>query len=222
MKRVLLALAIFLLVRFAGPRSRDGQGTVGQQQDRAALEALYTATNGSHWSENGGWLEGTAPSAHCAWFGVSCDAAGRVQKLLLPANNLSGPIPPELQRLHHLQTLRLNGNQLSGPIPPQLGQLPNLHSLRLQHNQLSGTIPAPLQNLRRLQDLNLHANQLTCWQTPALLRWAIAVPSADWNHPQPGRLLCSTLAAAEPAPTPHVCAGNEIPVEALTSLLSDD
>lgn len=293
MNRLLLALAIVLAVRFGGLPARDGPGTVGQNLDRAALEALYAATNGAHWRANDGWLTGSEPTAHCAWFGVACDVAGRVVSLALPANNLngplpaelaglsslqqlnlggnelsgslppqlgrlgklqqlllwgnalSGPLPPELGQLHHLQSLRLNGNDLSGPIPPQLGgltavhtlwlhdnqlsgpipdqlgQLSNLRSLRLQHNDLSGPVPASLQNLRRLENLNLRANQLSCWQTNALLQWAIAVQSADWNHPYPGRLLCAAAEVENLTPTPEAVAGSHIPVEALTSLFCD-
>ncbi len=67
--------------------------------------------------------------------------------LWLSANQLSGPIPPELGGLARLTWLRLSHNQLSGPIPPSLGSLANLNKLQLEGNQLSGEIPRELGSL---------------------------------------------------------------------------
>ena len=91
--------------------------------DRAALAALYNATNGSSWQDDTNWLS-NRPLGE--WHGVSTDADGRVADLRLDGNQLSGPIPAELGNLDNLEYLYLRNNQLSGSIPPELGNLANL------------------------------------------------------------------------------------------------
>ena len=89
--------------------------------ERAALVALYEATDGANWTHNGNWLS-AAPVA--AWYGVVTDASGRVTELNFPANGLNGPIP-DLSALTGLTHLDLGHNQLTGPVP-DLSALTNL------------------------------------------------------------------------------------------------
>ena len=157
--------------------------------DRAALVALYNATDGANWANNDKWLS-DAPIG--GWYGVTTDGGGRVSKLrtevnqlsgpippelgsltnltvlLLHSNQLTGPVPPELGDLANLQEMSLSGNDLSGPIPPELGGLANLTALDLIDNQLSGTIPPELGNLTNLQRLHLEGNQLSGTIPPEL------------------------------------------------------
>lgn len=105
-----------------------------REDDRAALEALYNATGGPHWSRNDNWLT-AAPLGD--WYGVDMDAEGRVVVLALPLNNLSGPIPPELGGLANLTDLNLGGNDLTGPIPRELDDLANLADVNLSGNDLT-------------------------------------------------------------------------------------
>ncbi len=125
--------------------------------ERAALVALYEATDGANWTHKDNWLS-AAPVA--AWYGVVTDASGRVTELNLASNRLSGEIPPELGNLINLTELYLCGNRLSGEIPSELGNLINLTELHLCDNQLSGTIPSEVGNLTNLSVLALHLNQL--------------------------------------------------------------
>ena len=81
-------------------------------RDRAALEALYHATDGPNWDRSENWLT-SAPLEE--WHGVVTDSAGLVMWLTLPANGLKGPLPLELGDLSALQYLGLADNQLSGP-----------------------------------------------------------------------------------------------------------
>ena len=126
--------------------------------DRAALVALYNATGGANWRNKGNWLS-NAPMGE--WHGVTTDADGRVTRLSLDSNRLTGEIPAELGNLTSLEVLGLNNNQLTGEIPAELGNLANLTRLYLYRNQLTGEIPAELGNLANLTRLSLHTNRLT-------------------------------------------------------------
>ena len=127
--------------------------------ERAALMALYDATNGDSWTNNTGWktpplaADGFAyPGTECGWFGVTC-TGDTVTSLSLQTNQLSGSIPPELGNLTNLTTLELWENQLSGSIPTEIGSLTNLTILNLSYNQFSGSIPSELGNLSNLVEL---------------------------------------------------------------------
>ncbi|GMN07104.1 hypothetical protein MTsPCn5_24930 [Croceitalea sp. MTPC5] len=156
--------------------------------NRAALMALYDATNGPNWTVNTNW--GSALPID-QWHGVTTDANGCVTQLILDTptntgNNLVGTIPAELGNLTelidldlsdqgglsgtipdsfgslvNLEVLLLNDNQLSGAIPDVLGGLGNLTTLWLSQNMLVGTIPVSLGNLTDLESLLLSDNQLT-------------------------------------------------------------
>ena len=150
--------------------------------DRAALEAFYDATGGAGWTDSTNWKT-LAPLGE--WFGVTTDPNGRVTRLDLGVNQLtgqiprsvgnltnlvylgawgnrlSGPIPVELGNLSSLDTLDLSGNQLSGPIPVELGNLTSLAHLGVGNNQLAGPIPPELWDLTNLVSLSLHNNQLS-------------------------------------------------------------
>ncbi len=115
--------------------------TVGPDPERAALVALYEATDGPNWVEADNWLT-DAPLGD--WYGVGTDASGRVVRLELDGNRLSGPIPSELGNLTGLTGLDFQNNGLSGPIPPELGNLTSLTILWLSGNDLSGPIPPEL------------------------------------------------------------------------------
>ena len=127
-------------------------------RDKAALVALYEATNGDNWVNKRGWL---ILENHCGWFGVRCNDAGRVKSLELFNNQVVGSIPTELGNLSLLTSLDLRLNEVSGVIPAELGNLSSLQDLQLGSNQLTGNIPAELGNLSSLQDLQLGSNQLT-------------------------------------------------------------
>ena len=142
----------------------DGAGLAG---DRAALEALYDATDGPNWVNNTNWLSNEPLST---WYGVGVDSGGtgRVVTLRLTRNRLTGPIPPELGTLGAIELLVVDENRLTGPIPSDLGSLANLTALDLGSNALTGSIPSELGNLVNLRNLSLASNQLTGGIPPAL------------------------------------------------------
>ncbi|MEE9464029.1 MAG: leucine-rich repeat domain-containing protein [Candidatus Neomarinimicrobiota bacterium] len=126
------------------------------ESDSLALVALYNSTDGANWTNNTGWLTGPVSN----WNGVNV-LGGRVTRILLYTNNLSGPIPAQLGNLSNLNELFIPDNGLTGSIPEELGNLANLTSLSLDANQLIGSIPAELGILANLQSLSLDQNQLT-------------------------------------------------------------
>ena len=124
-----------------------------------ALEALYTTTNGSSWTENTRWLT----SDHiCTWFGVKCHD-GALVSLALNSNNLDGDLSTvDLTSLVNLNMVNLYYNSLTGDMSTVIGYLPtSIVYLRLYGNGFTGTIPAGIASFSALFDLNLSANQLS-------------------------------------------------------------
>ena len=143
--------------------------------DRAALVALYNATDGANWRRKANW-QSEAPIGE--WYGVTTDSDGRVTHLALYSNQLTGEIPAELGDLSNLEVLTPYSNQLTGEIPAELGGLTNLVRLDLAANQLTGEIPAELGGLTNLVRLDLAANQLT-GEIPAELGGLTNLESLD-------------------------------------------
>ena len=137
--------------------------------DRAALVALYDATDGPNWTNTKNWL--SDKPLH-SWYGVTTDDTGRVTTLDLAGIGLEGAL---------LRNLRVRDRDLGTPdnlsdpdrdynepnrqipqrIPPELGGLTNLHRLDLSGNHLTGQIPSQLANLANLEHLDLSDNRLT-------------------------------------------------------------
>ena len=150
-------LAFAAVVGCAGFATEAGaQGSA--TGDRTALVALYGATDGPNWVHRTNWNT-TAPLGQ--WYGVQTDTRGRVVRLDLERNGLSGAIPTALRNLDRLEILDLSQNDLTGAVPAGLGDLSNLQWLYLWGNDLTGTIPAALRNLDRLEALSLGENGLT-------------------------------------------------------------
>ena len=156
--------------------------------DRAALVALYNATDGPNWVNSENWLT-DAPLRD--WYGV-ITASRRVSRLDLGENYLSGQIPPEIGNLTGLSQMLLDHNALTGPIPPEIGNLIGLEGLSLFHNKLdAGPLPLEFANLVRLERLQLDIHHCA---PPELESWLRArrfdiIPCTDPG----GRLLPSAL-----------------------------
>ena len=101
--------------------------------ESGALIALYGATNGQDWNDNANWLSGRPVGT---WYGVTANTRGRVTRIDLANNNLSGALPGKLAGLSNLKSLNLAGNGfLRGPLPRALIQL-GLRELRLEGTRL--------------------------------------------------------------------------------------
>lgn len=166
----------------AGDASGVAEVTV-ENPDRAALVALYEATDGPNWTNSENWLTDTPLGE---WYGVEENDFGRVAGINLPENGLTGhipaevgdlselrildlaynafdygtEIPAELAALTNLETLSLSWSGIWGRIPPELARLTELRNLELDGNNLDGEIPPAIGDLTRLQVLTLHNNVL--------------------------------------------------------------
>ena len=121
--------------------------------DRAALVALYNATNGPNWTNENNWLTDEPLSA---WHGVSTDASGRVTRLELHENGLSGSIPAEMGNLTSLEALILWGNSITDV--SGLSEVVSLRVLSLGYSNIPDISPvAGLTNLTDLgfSDMNI-------------------------------------------------------------------
>ena len=134
--------------------------------DREALMALYDATDGENWTDNTNWGSNEDLDE---WHGVTTDSDGRVERLVLIDNGLSGSIPAELGGLGNLNWLVFRTNQnLSGSIPAELGNLSELTWLELSETSLSGSIPSELGNLSALHTLAIVSTSVTGGIPPEL------------------------------------------------------
>ena len=112
-----------------------------ESPDRAVLETLYHSTGGPGWISDRKWLS-AEPIGD--WYGVDADDSGRVTRLNLAHNNLSGEMPAALASLANLRELRLHNNNLEGDMPSWLAELTNLQRLYLAGNGFTGCLPAGL------------------------------------------------------------------------------
>lgn len=141
--------------------------------DRAALEALYNATDGEDWLRQENWV---TDASLADWHGVVTDSAGRVTWLTLPGNGLHGTLPAAIGDLSELQYLGLADNQLKEAIPAQLGDLAQLTGLFLQNNRLTGNIPGSFLQLEQLRVLDAGGNRRLCIpETLEFMEWAARV-----------------------------------------------
>lgn len=139
--------------------------------DSLALVDLYNSTNGAQWKSKQGWLNDPV----YAWYGIGV-TDGRVTKIDLEDNNLSGSIPSSIGNLTELLSLDLSENNLTGNIPSEMGNLIKLEgninqsgiltytyseALKLSDNNLSGNIPSELGKLTKVKNLDVSNNNLT-------------------------------------------------------------
>ena len=163
-----VAVGAATITASAGSEQGTAEITV-MDLERAALVALYGATDGPNWVDAENWLT-DAPLGD--WYGVDTDTSGRVVRLDLDGrwdsdareyipHGLSGPVPTELGNLANLTRLDLAHNFLSGPVPTELGRLTDLEFLHLGDNDLTGPIPTELGELAGLTWLSLSSNSLS-------------------------------------------------------------
>jgi LRR receptor-like serine/threonine-protein kinase FLS2 len=83
-----------------------------------------------------------------------------LEELYIDHCNVKGSIPRDIGNLSNLMTLSLRFNELFGPIPTTVGRLHKLQALRVDNNKLEGLIPFDLCHLESLVELYLGYNEL--------------------------------------------------------------
>ncbi len=135
-----------------------GQDLEGIAADRAALVALYHATDGPNWIDNTNWL---SEKPLRSWYRVHTDDNGRVIQVHVRENGLSGTIPAEIGNMEKLKGLDLEKNRLTGDIPYSMSLLTNLEYVELNGNLLTGGLERKFGGLSKLERLILEDNQFS-------------------------------------------------------------
>lgn len=92
----MLLMIIVLVTQFA-----DVTSSSAPSDERAALVALYNATNGHSWAKNDNWLDGDP--CQNKWHGVTCYPDGsHILALALYRNSLNGSVPQSIGNLKRL------------------------------------------------------------------------------------------------------------------------
>ncbi len=99
--------------------------------ERAALIALYNATDGANWTNNTNWCSDKPLSE---WYGITTKE-GHVVEIWLENNQLRGEIPVEIGNLKDINNICFHANNLTGRIPDVIGNLTNLGHLALGMNK---------------------------------------------------------------------------------------
>ena len=99
--------------------------------DREALIAFYNATDGPNWKDNTNWCSDEPLDT---WYGVTTDSEGRVTRISLSLNGLSGDAGNTLAPLSKLTSLNCSENSLIGL---DLSANTALTTLSCQSNNLS-------------------------------------------------------------------------------------
>lgn len=171
--------------------------------DRAVLTAIYNAMGGPDWNRADNW---NTDASLGNWAGVTLWTNGRVKRLVLRDNNITGPLPEQISQLTRLTLLDLGDNEITGPLPKSLNELDWLQRLILDNNRISGDIPDELAEIgfegeRRedgqtngLRQLDLSDNELTGSLPDGFgSQWEMTVMELDGNEGMSGALPTSLV-----------------------------
>ena len=163
-----IILLVVLLCLAPGVQAQDGVAA-----DKAALTALYNATDGANWTPNTNWATDQPLSS---WHGVTTNSDGRVTRLELDGNGLDGTLPAALGDLSALEQLDLQNNALSGALPDELANLTSLTSLLLNESRaLSGSLPDGLRQLSDLETVNIEKTELCAPEDDVFQTWLATI-----------------------------------------------
>ena len=161
---VLVLLAVLPLGVAAHAQAQDSVAT-----DKAALVALYNATDGANWTTKTNW---NSTESLSSWHGVTTNSDGRVTRLVLNNNGLDGTLPTALGDLSALEQLNLQDNALSGSLPSELADLDSLQSLLLERSRaLTGPLPDGLRELANLNTVRIRDTELCAPDNDAFQTW---------------------------------------------------
>ncbi len=159
--------AVFLEWWNSVPRTR-AENCTSEQIERLALMELYDQTNGTLWVNSAGW---GSDDPIRNWHGITVEN-GRITKLSLPNNALTGSIPSEIVNLTELKILNLHDNSLTGTLPEEILFLSDLTELRVNGNMdLQGVLNNDLMRLTKLEVLHFSNTSLCASPHPTFQAW---------------------------------------------------
>lgn len=79
----------------------------------------------------------------------------------ISAQDIHGPIPPEISRLTKLTHFEASYNPIGGPVPAELGQITSLQSINLNFTDVEGALPDSIGQLVSLKSLGLRDCSIT-------------------------------------------------------------
>jgi Leucine-rich repeat (LRR) protein len=169
-------------VQFYGSKTCDDSvnNAVQATSETGILQEFFSSTDGNNWKNNDGWMSSNSPCD--GWYGIECNADGKVVAIEMESNGLAGTPSSEIFMLSSLRTLNLKGNQikfsfdgisrasnlavliLSGTNLESvagISQATGLTELHLTDNSLKGSVPDDILSLSNLRKLYLNYNQLS-------------------------------------------------------------
>ncbi|RWR97560.1 putative LRR receptor-like serine/threonine-protein kinase [Cinnamomum micranthum f. kanehirae] len=98
----------------------------------------------------------------CIWFGITCNAAGRVKEINLFSASLKGKLENlSFSSFPDLTILNLSSNALHGTVPTHIGYLTKLSILDLSMNQFFSDLPHSLGNLIKLTTMYIYKHSIS-------------------------------------------------------------
>lgn len=97
--------------------------------DSTELVALYNSTSGSAWTNRTNWRVSSVRN----WFGIT-EKGGRVTRIELPNNNVSGAVPNSITNMNALKVLNMATNKVT--TVPNFTTIPAITSLDVSGNSL--------------------------------------------------------------------------------------
>eukprot|EP00586_Coscinodiscus_wailesii_P006533 CAMPEP_0172488738 /NCGR_PEP_ID=MMETSP1066-20121228/18439_1 /TAXON_ID=671091 /ORGANISM="Coscinodiscus wailesii, Strain CCMP2513" /LENGTH=541 /DNA_ID=CAMNT_0013256163 /DNA_START=127 /DNA_END=1752 /DNA_ORIENTATION=+ len=167
---------------------------------RFVATLLYFSLKGDIWLNQCGLLNPDLDE--CLWsvfndagdtMGLTCNANGELNAVLLWWMGVSGKIPYEIGNMTALEYFNVIGGTIEGTIPERMSKLEKMTFFMVNHNMLEGTIPRGFVNLNILfaagfyGNENLHGHNVLC----TLVRTeSLYYLSADCNVTNPERCEC--------------------------------
>lgn len=134
-----------------------------KHSDRQTLVDLYDSLNGDTWINNTKWKSENPLEE---WYGVTTGVYGKVVRLELSGNNMSGTISPSIQYLKHIKVINFSENKIKGTIPDAMALLNNIQKIDISWNFFTGNIPDSLFTIPSLEFLDVSHNLLNKTEYP--------------------------------------------------------
>jgi hypothetical protein len=156
---IVCGFIVSMVQRYLQHRQQQQAAEQIYESERNALISIFEALNGRRWIDKTYWC--SDQPLH-RWKGVKLNPeTKRVNKLILPDNDLEGEIPECIGVLQELIEIDFRRNKISGPIPTAFLSLRKLEGLYLYENYMTGEVPLALSELPNLAGIYLFNNNFT-------------------------------------------------------------